>query len=87
MCAGGAGLPGIGKLLHEIREGLVGFAKPLTDLMMKDKNFTWGSEEKTTFKKLKEALTSALILQVFDENKPHEVWVDASDCAVGAMLV
>ena len=27
------------------------------------------------------------ILQVFDEEKPHEVWVNASDYAVGATLV
>ena len=57
------------------------------DLTRKDKDFTWGSEEETTFNKLKEALTSAPILQVFNEDKPHEVWLDASDYAVGATLV
>ena len=30
---------------------------------------------------------SALILQVFDKEKPHRVWVDASDYAIGATLV
>ena len=47
----------------------------------------WGTEEEAAFKKLKEALTSAPILQVFDEDKPHEVWVDVSDFTVGTMLV
>ena len=47
----------------------------------------WGTEDKAAFTKLKVALTSAPILQVFDEDKLHKVWVDASDYAVGAMLV
>ena len=59
----------------------------MTNLTRKDRDFTWGTEEEATFTKLKEALTSAPILQVFDEDKPHEVWVDASDYAVGATLV
>ena len=36
---------------------------------------------------MKKALTTAPILQVFDEEKPHEVWIDTSDYAVGATLV
>ena len=68
-------------------KGLAAIAKPMTDLTKKDRDFTWNTEDKAAFQKLKEALTSAPILQVFDEDKPHEVWVDASDFVVGAMLV
>ena len=68
-------------------KGFAAIAKPLTNLTRKDKDFTWGTEEETALKKLKEALTSAPILQVFDKDKPHKVWVDASDYAVGAILV
>ena len=68
-------------------KGFAAIAKPMTDLAKKDRDFTWSTEEEAAFQKLKEALTSAPILQVFDEDKPHEVWVDASDYAVGAMLV
>ena len=68
-------------------KGFAAIAKPMTDLTKKDWDFTWGTEEEAALQKLKEALTSAPILQVFDEDKPHEVWVDASDYAVGAMLV
>ena len=68
-------------------KGFAAIAKPLTDLTKKDRDFTWSNEEEAAFQKLKEALTSAPILQVFDEDKPHEVWVDASDYAVGATLV
>ena len=68
-------------------KGFVAIAKPMTDLTKKDRDFTWGTEEEAAFQKLKEALTSAPILQVFDEDKLHEVWVDTSDYAVGTTLV
>ena len=68
-------------------KGFAAIAKPMTDLTKKDRDFTWSNEEEAAFQKLKEALTSAPILQVFDKDKPHEVWVDASDYAVGATLV
>ena len=68
-------------------KGFAAIAKPVTNLTKKDRDFTWGTEEEAAFQKLKEALTSAPILQVFDKDKLHEVWVDASDYAVGATLV
>ena len=68
-------------------KGFAAIAKPMTDLTKKDQDFTWSTEEEAAFQKLKEALTSAPILQVFDKDKPHEVWVDASDYAVDATLV
>ena len=49
--------------------------------------FVWGDEQQNASSMLKAALTNAPILQVFDEQKPREVWVDASDYAVGAVLV
>ena len=68
-------------------KGFAAIAKLMTNLAKKDRDFTSGAEEEAAFQKLKEALTSAPILQVFDEDKPHEVWVDASDYAVGTTLV
>ena len=68
-------------------KGFAAIAKLMTNLTKKDRDFTWGTDEEATFQKLKEALTSAPILQVFDKDKLHEVWVDASDYAVGATLV
>ena len=68
-------------------KGFAAIAKLMTDLTKKDQDFTWSTKEEAAFQKLKEALTSAPILQVFDKDKPHEVWVDASDYAVGTTLV
>ena len=78
---------GLANFYRRFVKGFAAIAKPMTDLTKKDRDFTWSNEEEAAFQKLKEALTSAPILQVFDEDKPHEVWVDASDYAVGAMLV
>ena len=78
---------GLANFYRRFVKGFAAIAKPLTDLTKKDRDFTWSNEEEAAFQKLKEALTSAPILQVFDEDKPHEVWVDASDYAVGATLV
>ena len=68
-------------------KGFATIAKPLTDLTKKDWDFTWNDEEEAAFQKLKEALTSAPILQVSGKDKPHEVWVDASNHAVSTTLV
>ena len=46
-----------------------------------------GHDQDTAFEALKHALTKAPILQVYNNELKHEVWVDASDYAVGATLV
>ena len=81
------GFLGLANFYRRFVKGFVGIAKPLTDLTKKDKGFTWGSGKGAAINKLKEALTSAPILQVFDKDKLHEVWVDVSYYAVGTMLV
>ena len=78
---------GLANFYRRFVKGFAAIAKLMTDLTKKDRDFTWSNEEEAAFQKLKEALTSAPILQVFDEDKPHEVWADASDYAVGATLV
>ena len=78
---------GLANFYRRFVKGFAAIAKPMTDLTKKDQDFTWSTKEEAAFQKLKEALTSAPILQVFDEDKPHEVWVDASDYAVGTTLV
>ena len=78
---------GLANFYRRFVKGFAAIAKPMTDLTKKDRDFTWNTKEEAAFQKLKEALTSAPVLQVFDKDKPHEVWVDASDFAVGATLV
>ena len=57
------------------------------DLTRKDVPFQWDHDQDAAFEALKHALTKVPILQVYDDELKHEVWVDNSDYAVGAMLV
>ena len=78
---------GLANFYRRFVKGFATIAKPLTNLTKKAIEFKWEATEEAAFEALKKALTTAPILQVFDEEKPHEVWVDASDYAVGATLV
>ena len=81
------GFLGLANFYRRFVKGFVAIAKPLTKLRKKDKDFMWGTDKEAIFKMSKEAPTSAPILQVFDKDKLHEVWVNASDYAVGATLM
>lgn len=68
-------------------------AKPLTDLLKKD-TFTnkestipWSQECQIAFDILKRKLTSAPVLHIFDHDKPTQVITDASDFAIGGVLL
>jgi hypothetical protein len=61
-------------------------AKPLTNLLIKDSDFVFSEDCVDSFRRLKEALVSAPILQPPDWSLPFELMCDASDYAVGAVL-
>ena len=81
------GFLGLVNFCRRFVKGFAVISKPMTNLTRKYKDFMWGIEEEATFNKLEEALTCAPILQVFNKDKLHEVWLDANDFAVSAMLV
>ena len=61
-------------------------AKPLTSLLVKDKNFTFDGECAVAFETIKKKLVSAPIVVAPDWSLPFEIMCDASDIAVGAVL-
>ena len=81
------GFLGLANFYRRCVKNFATIAKPLTNLTKKAFKFKWEATKEAAFEVLKKALITAPILQVFDEEKPHEVWVDASDYAVGATLV
>ncbi|CAC5362568.1 unnamed protein product [Mytilus coruscus] len=60
---------------------------PLTELLKKDVQFRWTAQCQIAFDDLKTRLASSRILAYADMNKPFEVICDASDYAIGHMLI
>ena len=61
-------------------------AKPLMDLMQKDKAFTWGNVEANAFASLKTRFTTAPILTYPDNDCQFRLETDTSDFATGTVL-
>ena len=61
-------------------------ARPLTMLTCKGVVWQWGDEQEKAFQALKDAFTSAPILQIPNETAPYRLETDSSDFATGAVL-
>ena len=61
-------------------------AKPLHELLKKDKEFNWETDQQIAFETLKERLCAHPILLFPDFEKPFTLTTDASDTAIGAVL-
>ncbi|CAI5461314.1 unnamed protein product [Closterium sp. Yama58-4] len=62
-------------------------AAPLTDLLKKDTPFKWSAPHQQAMEQLQTALTTAPVLILPDPEKDYVVEADASDQAVGAVLM
>ena len=68
-------------------EGFSSVAKPLTQLLKKEKKYVWTPECEKSFQKLKESLTTAPVLVLPDLNKDFEIYCDASRKGLGCVLM
>jgi transposase InsO family protein len=88
------------KSVHDVMSflGFVGFyrrfiqnyskiTRPLTDLTRKGTQFVFNTEVKDAFLRLKAAVKSAPILKHIDMDLPFRLETDASDFAIGAVLL
>ncbi|GJP52126.1 hypothetical protein CLOM_g11223 [Closterium sp. NIES-68] len=66
---------------------MAGLSAPLTDRLKDRDCFWWGEKQQAAFDQLKIALTSSPVLRISDPNRPYEVVTDASDIAIGAVLL
>ncbi|CAI7794797.1 unnamed protein product [Closterium sp. NIES-53] len=60
---------------------------PLTNLLRKGVEYTLGEKEQAAFSALKQILCSPPVLHIADPHRPFELFTDASDIAVGALLL
>ncbi|KAK1609543.1 hypothetical protein QYE76_033216 [Lolium multiflorum] len=68
-------------------EGFSSIARPMTQLLKKDKKFDWTDKCEESFQKLKTRLTTAPILIMPDITKPFDVYCDASKIGLGCVLM
>jgi RNase H-like domain found in reverse transcriptase len=61
-------------------------ARPLNDLMKKDKKFEWTTKCQEAFDTMKKRFTEELVLLMPDQSKPFQIESDASKMATGAVL-
>lgn len=62
-------------------------SKSLSNLTRKKATWKWGKEEECAFNKLKELLSSPPVLQQVQESEPFLLRTDASNYAIGAVLL
>jgi hypothetical protein len=77
-------------LANYYRRFIEGYSKkttPLSDLLKKNRRWEWMVDCQQAFEKLKTAVASAPVLGLPDFEKPFEVHTDASDRAIGGVLV
>ncbi|GJP84341.1 hypothetical protein CLOP_g14407 [Closterium sp. NIES-67] len=66
---------------------MAGLTGPLTDLLQKGTFYEWGEKQQAAFEALKTLLMSPPVLCIADPERPFEVITDASDIAIGAVLM
>ena len=62
-------------------------SRPLERLTGKNAKFVWNDQQQRGFDKLRKALLQAPVLKIADVNRPFRVVSDASDTAIGGVLL
>jgi len=68
-------------------EGFASIARPLHDMVKKDKKWDWTEKQEKAFKELKEKFTKEPVLAALDLDKKMRMEVDVSDYATGGILL
>ena len=78
---------GLASYCRRFVENFSKVAKPLTELLKKDKKFQWTPKCEESFQELKRRLTSAPVLAPPDTTKNFEIFCDASRQGLGCILM
>ncbi|GJY53363.1 putative nucleotidyltransferase, ribonuclease H [Tanacetum coccineum] len=77
-------------LVNYYRRFIMGYsdiASPLTDLLKKNQAWIWDEECQAAFESLKKAVIEEPVLRLLDVTMPFELHKDASDFAIGGVLI
>jgi len=77
---------GLANYYRRFIEGFATVARPLHNLVKKDKRWEWTEREEKAFKELKERFTKEPVLAAPDIDKKMRMEVDASDYVMGGVL-
>jgi hypothetical protein len=78
---------GLAGYYRKFVEGFSSIARPLTQLLKKDKKFEWTEKCEHSFQELKKRLVTAPILTMPDITKSFDVYCDASKLGLGSVLM
>jgi hypothetical protein len=78
---------GLAGYYQKFVEGFSSIARPLTQLLKKDKKFEWTEKCEQSFQELKKRLVTAPILTMLDITKSFDVYCDASKLGLGSVLM
>ena len=71
---------------HQFIKGFASIARPLHDMVKKNKKWDWMEKQDEVFKELKEKFTKEPVLAAPDLDKKMRMKVNASDYVIGGML-
>lgn len=80
-------LLGILTYLTKFLPNLAEITSPMIELLRKDIEFIWGSEQEKAFDRVKKIITKAPVLCFFDPAKPVTLKVDASSKGIGVVCL
>jgi len=78
---------GLANYYRQFIEGFAAVARPLHDMVKKDKRWDWIERQEKAFKELKEWFTKEPVLAAPDIDKKMRMKVDVSDYAMGGVLL
>lgn len=78
---------GLVRYYRKFVEGFSSIARPMTQLLKKDKKFEWTPKCEESFQELKKRFTTALVLATPDIHKEFFIYCDAARTGLGGVLM
>ena len=84
---GGERLLGMVNYLAKFIPNMSKITQPIREVLKKDVEFRWGTQQEEAFQKIKEVLTASPVLGYYNVRKPVTITCDASKSGLGAVLL